>query len=95
MIDRNFKRRTTMRKLTAGQKHAAKCRKELEDRFGLEADRWGHYKFNTIAGSYRVKFQKTTMRLEVKTGSAWVLAIPSQSYKNGIGFLETRLMRIA
>ena len=31
------------------------------------ADRWGHYKIK----NYRFKMQKTSMRLEVKSGNRW------------------------
>lgn len=40
---------------------------------GWTIDRWGHYKKSVPNGKdYRVKMQKTSMRLEVKAGSQWV-----------------------
>ncbi len=39
---------------------------------GWEEDRWGNFKITVRGKQYRAKFQKTSLRLEVKVGSSWV-----------------------
>ena len=41
------------------------------ERMGLEADRWGNYKFETAYGQYRLNMKKTVVRFEKKSGAGW------------------------
>ena len=56
---------------------ATKMQKKIEEivsvliKGGWERDRWGHFKKDVGGKVWRVKMQKTSMRLEKKLGSRW------------------------
>lgn len=51
---------------------------------GWQIDRWGNFRKDANGRAYRVKMQKTSLRLEVKVGDRWINSI-SDYFKN-IGF---------
>ena len=75
-----------------------KCRGQLEldlkNIWNLTPDRWGHYKFNSTFGEFRVKLSKTSWRFEKKVGSGWV-RLSGMYYTNKSSFqvLKNLLIR--
>ncbi len=47
-------------------------RETLTKMKGWEEDRWGNFKITVDGKLYRAKFQKTSLRLEVKVGNSWI-----------------------
>lgn len=60
------------RKLTAGQKKIRQFCLDIQNIYDMEPDRWGNYKFEKDGRLYRIKMQKTTIRLEIKLTRGWV-----------------------
>jgi hypothetical protein len=48
---------------------------------GWSADRWGNYKKSVESREYRLKFNKISLRHEIKSSSGWI-RLKSNYYKN-------------
>ena len=55
--------------------------KETLTNIGWEEDRWGNFKSTINKSLYRVKFQKTSIRFEVRVAGGWLNKV-SDYFKN-------------
>lgn len=84
--------------MTKAQRNKQELREHLEGELGLEADRWGHYRFKAEGSSYRLKLTKQVVRIESKAGPnasyGWMRLYSTHYGKLDIAKFDARLRQL-
>lgn len=81
--------------MTKNQKAKEVFKKEIEEKTGIEPDRWGNFKFTITRNGhdkkYRVQVKKTVWRLEIKVATSWTKLAGGKFNFNEAVYLSQRI----